>query len=40
MLPNLPQCVTVVVISTGNILNLSEIKKKAGQKPHEEVNGI
>jgi hypothetical protein len=38
MLSHLPSCVRKICVHTGNILNLNEVKKKAGQNPTDEVS--
>lgn len=37
MLSHLPSCVRKICVHTGNILNLNEVKKKAGQNPTDEL---
>jgi hypothetical protein len=38
MLSHLASSVRKICVHTGNILNLNEVKKKAGQNPTDEVS--
>lgn len=38
MLPQSLNDLGVIIVSTGNVLNVSDLRKKAGQKPTDEVS--